>query len=83
MNIDRLAGLVVYVREGCHLCDQFVVELSIDLGPRVERLRIVDVDRDADLAVRFGLRVPVLELDGTVLCEGIYEGAGVRAALGV
>lgn len=83
MNADRIAGLVLYVREGCHLCEQFLVELSLDLGPEVERLRVLDVDHDADLAVRFGLRVPVLELDGTVLCEGVYEGPGVRAALGV
>jgi len=83
MNADRIAGLVLYVRDGCHLCEQFLVELSVDLGPDVERLRVLDVDRDADLAVRFGLRVPVLELDGTVLSEGVYEGARVRAALGV
>lgn len=83
MNIDRLAGLVLYLREGCHLCEQFHVELSLDLGPGIERLRVVDVDRDPDLAVRFGLRVPVLELDGEVLCEGVYEGPRVRAALGV
>ena len=83
MNVERLSGLVLYVREGCHLCEQFLVDLSVDLGPAVERLRVVDVDRDADLAVRFGLRVPVLELDGGVLCEAVYDGARVRQALGV
>ena len=83
MTAGRSAGLVLYVRDGCHLCEQFLVELSVDLGPNVERLRVLDVDGDTDLAVRFGLRVPVLELDGTVLCEGVYEGARVRAALGV
>lgn len=75
--------LVIYVREGCHLCDQFLVELSMDLGPDIERLAVVDVDRDPDLAARFGLRVPVLEMDGEVLCEGFYDGAGVRRALQV
>lgn len=75
--------LVLYVREGCHLCEHFLVELSVDLGLDAEHVRIVDVDRDADLAVRFGLRVPVLEFAGTVLCEGAYEGARVRRALGV
>lgn len=75
--------LVLYVREGCHLCEQFLLELSLDLGTGIEYLQVQDVDRDVDLAVRFGLRVPVLELDGTVLCEGIYDGAGVRQALGV
>ncbi len=75
--------LVLYVRDGCHLCDQFLVELSMDLGPQIERLAVVDVDRDPDLASRFGLRVPVLEMDGEVLCEGYYDGAGVRRALQV
>jgi hypothetical protein len=76
-------ALVLYVREGCHLCDQFLVELSLDLGPAIERVALVDVDRDAELASRFGLRVPVLEADGEVLCEGFYDGAGVRRALQV
>lgn len=78
-----LSGWVVYVREGCHLCDQFLLELSLDAGLAMESVTIADVDRDADLAARFGLRVPVLEVSGTVLCEGVYDGARVRAALGV
>lgn len=83
MSAGTVAGLVLYVREGCHLCEQFLVELSVDLGPEIERLLRLDVDRDADLAVRYGLRVPVLELDGVVVCEGFYDGAGVRRALQV
>lgn len=75
--------LVLYVREGCHLCEQFLVELSIEMGPAVERVRIVDVDRDVELAVRYGLRVPVLEARGAVLCEGAYDPRPVRAALQV
>jgi hypothetical protein len=80
---EPTARLVLYVREGCHLCEQFMLELSLDLGPDMERLQVQDVDRDADLAVRFGLRVPVLELDGAVISEGVYDGAGVRGALGL
>jgi len=83
VNVERLAGLVLYVRAGCHLCEQFLVELSVELGPVIEPLKVVDVDRDAELAVRFGLRVPVLELEGEVLCEAIYDGPRVRQALGV
>lgn len=83
MTIDPPARLVLYVREGCHLCEQFLLELSLDLGPGVENLQVVDVERDVDLAVRFGLRVPVLELAGVALCEGFYDGARVRLALGV
>jgi len=83
VTADPLASLVLYAREGCHLCEQFLLELSLDLGPGIERLQVVDVDHDVDLAVRFGLRVPVLEFEGAVLCEGVYDGAGVRRALGV
>jgi hypothetical protein len=83
MSGELPARLVLYVREGCHLCEQFLLELSLDLGPGMERLDVRDVDRDVELAVRFGLRVPVLELDGTVVCEGVYDGAGVRGALGL
>lgn len=83
MDSERCADWVLYVRDGCHLCEQFLLELSLDLGPAVEVLRVVDVDRDADLAVRFGLRVPVLEAGGLVLCEGIYDAARVRQALQV
>jgi hypothetical protein len=83
MDSHRLDGWVLYVREGCHLCEQFLLELSLDLGPAVEALRIADVDQDAELAARFGLRVPVLEAAGTVLCEGVYDAARVRAALQV
>jgi hypothetical protein len=83
VSSSAASGLVLYVREGCHLCEQFLVELSVDLGPAVEELHVVDVDRDAELAVRYGLRVPVLELDGVLVCEGFYDGAGVRRALQV
>ena len=75
--------LVLYVREGCHLCDQFLVDLSLDLGPAGEGVVVVDVDGDAELATRYGLRVPVLALGGAVLCEGRYDPAGVPAGLRV
>jgi hypothetical protein len=78
-----MRSLVLYVREGCHLCDQFLVELSQDLGAAGETLSVIDVDRDEDLAARYGLRVPVLALDGTVICEGRYDPSRVQAALQV
>jgi hypothetical protein len=83
MGPETCAGWVLYVREGCHLCEQFLLELSLDLGPAVDELPVVDVDRDADLAIRFGLRVPVLEAGGEVLCEGVYDAPRVRQALQV
>ena len=76
-----MANLTLYVRDGCHLCEQFLVELSLDLGPRFEDLEVLEVDRDADLAARYGLRVPVFAVDGAVACEGAYDAGQVRRAL--
>ena len=82
MSLD-LAGVVLYVRSGCHLCELFLLEMSLDLGEGLERLRVLDVDSDETLASRYGLRVPVLEARGEVLCEGVYDRARVLEALRV
>ena len=79
--LESDSGLVLYVREGCHLCDQFLMELSLELGPIVERLAVVDVDGDSELAIRYGLRVPVLAVAGEVLCEGVLDADRLRAAI--
>ena len=76
-------GLVLYVREGCHLCEQFLLDFSLDFPSRLEALRLQDVDSDPALAREFGLRIPVLAADGAVACEGIYDRAKVGVALGL
>ncbi len=78
-----MAGLTLYVREGCHLCEQFLLEFALDLPARRAALAIVDVDTQEALALRYGLRVPVLVAEGTVICEAVYDRARVRAALRV
>ena len=75
--------VTLYVREGCHLCDDFLVDLSLQLGPAYGDLSVVDVDHDPGLAARYGLRVPVLEVAGKVACEGRYDAPRVRRALQV
>lgn len=74
-------SLRLYVREGCHLCDEFLLDLSLDLGARQADLAVIDVDGDPPLAARYGLRVPVLEDGGAVVCEGLYDRERVRRAL--
>ncbi|MFO1407224.1 MAG: glutaredoxin family protein [Steroidobacteraceae bacterium] len=77
------AGPVLYVRDGCHLCDDFLIALELDLGPAAAGVPVLDVDRDPDLAMRYGSRVPVLASGGAVICEGRYDRARVLAALQV
>jgi len=65
------AGRLTLVRRrDCPLCEEMLAELgalgrSLALPP----LEIVDVDSDAQLTRRHGLDVPVLLLDGTVVCR--------------
>ena len=64
------AGLVVLSRVGCGLCEQMLVELAeLEQAGRIPATRVLDVDSDADLARQYGLKVPVLLLDGSVICH--------------
>jgi Glutaredoxin-like domain (DUF836) len=71
----------LYVRAGCHLCDDFLLGLALDHPDTYQRLQTRDVDGDDELAARYGLRVPVLAVDGRVACEGRYDRDEVTAAL--
>ena len=52
------ARLVLYVKPGCHLCDEAREALAaIDLYADVEER---DISRDPDLSAEFGTRIPVL-----------------------
>lgn len=75
------SGLVLYLRQGCHLCEQFLVDFSLDFPARFASLRTSDIDADPALALDYGLRVPVLAAGDRVVCEGIYDRAKIEAAL--
>jgi predicted thioredoxin/glutaredoxin len=57
-------------REDCGLCEEMIDELQA-LGRKLPLppLELVDVDSDPELARRHGLNIPVLLLDGTVVCR--------------
>lgn len=64
------AGLVVLSREGCHLCEDMLRELAtLERAQSIPPVSIVDVDSDPELARQFGLKVPVLLLDGSAICH--------------
>lgn len=62
--------LTLVHRHDCDLCDEMVHDVeelrrTVPLPPLV----IVDVDSDPELTRRYGLNVPVLLLDGVVVCR--------------
>ena len=62
--------LVVYSREDCGLCDEFVAELATGLQAIGLAFDLRDVDADPLTLRRYGLKVPVLTLDGEIVCHG-------------
>ena len=70
----------VYSREGCHLCEILIAELLVLLHGRAE-VQVHDIDSRADWRQEYDVRVPVVELDGSVLCEYSLDRARVLKAL--
>jgi len=63
-------GLVVLSREGCGLCEDMLQDLAeLEQAGSIPSVTIVDVDSDPDLTRQYGLKVPVLLLDGSAICH--------------
>ena len=55
-----MSNVVLYTRQGCHLCDEaFATLVRHGLAPR-----LVDIDADPELRARYNECVPVVEIDG-------------------
>jgi hypothetical protein len=71
----------MYSRTTCGLCDE-ARETILALRDRVAfRYEEVFVDGNDDLELRFGLRVPVIEVDGEERFEAHVESSALRDAL--
>jgi hypothetical protein len=81
LGADPLRLTVVH-RQECDLCDEMLAELEA-LGRTVALppIDVVDVDSDAELTRRYGLNVPVLLLDGTVVCRHRLDAAELTRLL--
>jgi predicted thioredoxin/glutaredoxin len=63
-------SLTLVRRRDCELCEQMLRELArLGRTLALPPLEVVDVDSDPLLRRRHGLDVPVLLLDGTVVCR--------------
>ena len=73
--------VVLYTRAGCHLCEDAERVLLAEQAATPFRLQRVDVDRDPELQRRYGVRVPVVAVDGAELFEYEVPAALLRARL--
>jgi glutaredoxin len=56
--------VVLYSRPGCHLCDvarEAILSQRDRLGFEFEE---VDIEADEELELEYGIRIPVVEVDG-------------------
>jgi len=67
-------------REGCHLCEDALVELEKLSAERPLTIHIVDIDADPALRNHYAFRIPVVRVGGHDLCEGRISKADLRAA---
>ena len=64
------AQLTLLTRAECHLCEELQLEFeALRQRYRLPPLTLVDVDADPELLPRYGLKVPVLLLDGVPVCH--------------
>ncbi len=61
---NRIRSVRLYMKAGCHLCEEAEAELSRLARRYPHRLERVDITADPGLMARYGERIPVLEIDG-------------------
>jgi hypothetical protein len=70
----------LYVRAGCHLCEDASVLLDDMLG--TDGWDAVDIETDDDLLVLYAHRIPVLVVDGIERAELVITRPDLLDALG-
>jgi hypothetical protein len=79
---DAPAALTLLTRPECGLCEEMLADLRA-LGLRVSlpELSVIDVDSDAELQRRYGLKIPVLLLDSVPVCSHRLDAAELQRLL--
>lgn len=74
--------LTVVHRRDCALCEEMLAQLAeLSRSVALPPIDVVEVDSDRELLRRHGLDVPVLLLDGTVVCRHRLDRAELSRAL--
>jgi glutaredoxin len=75
--------ITLYTRPGCHLCDEArkaIEAMRPELGEF--DLREVDIERDDELLAAMLERIPVVQVDGALVCELVFDPDRLRARMG-
>jgi hypothetical protein len=72
--------LVVYSRNGCHLCEQLIEEILPIVRGRLEVV-VRDIDTREDWRQKYDIRIPVVEYDGEPICQYHLDRAALSRIL--
>jgi len=76
-----LPVLQIYSRAGCHLCEILIEEL-LPLVRGVLAVEVRDIESRPEWQAKYGIRVPVVEYEGRVICQYRVDGEAISALLG-
>lgn len=79
MNKPRIP-LTLYMRRGCHLCEDMQQQIHELLDADSYSLELVDIDADPALKARFNEWVPVLVHADQEICHHFLDLKALRAA---
>jgi len=65
--------LTLYMRQGCHLCEDMEQQIHELLVPGSYRLNLVDIDADEALKKRYNEWVPVLNHADQEICHHFLD----------
>jgi glutaredoxin len=74
--------VVLYARDGCHLCDEARRVIEDVRRAAAFDFTEVDIETDDALVRDYGIRIPVVAVDGEELFEISVDPAALRAAVG-
>lgn len=81
MSTETPRGLVIFTRRDCSLCERMEAAVRHLLGPET-RIEMIDIDEVPELLARYRHDVPVLCVDGEVICKHYLDPDRLQAAIG-
>lgn len=76
-----MTKFVVYSRNGCHLCEDLLQQLTQLQQAYTFSLQVVDIDEKAQLIELYGSKVPVVTYKGKEICCYFLDEASITDIL--
>jgi len=70
--------LIVYYRDGCHLCEEMASHLRIHQAEFNYAIDWVDIDKDPALKRRYNVDIPVVRYQGEVIFYHFFDEEQLR-----